>query len=922
MNTTKKYVLLNKNNFLTLLLLIFVTASSVGQGFLNADGKRIVDESGNEVILRGMGLGGWMLMEGYMMQSSDVADTQHEFEERLVELMGEEKTNEFFDAWLANHVTKQDIDSLAAWGFNSVRLPMHYNLFTLPIEEEPVQGEQTWLNKGFNMVDSLLSWCATNNMYLILDLHAAPGGQGYNAAICDYDPDKPSLWESEENRTKTVALWEKLAERYSDEPWIGGYDVINEPNWELPGGIMLRELYEDITEAIRTVDTNHMIFIEGNWFANDFTGLTPPWDDNMAYSFHKYWNYNDDPGSIQWVLDMREQQDVPLWMGESGENSNVWFTDAIKLFENNNIGWSWWPMKRIETIVGHYSIPFTDGYKNVLSYWRGEAPQPTIDEAYEAMMELALNTNSSNCLYRKDVHDAQIRQVSTDEIIPYSQNVVPGVVHLSDYDLGRNTKAYYDTDVANYNQSTGVFQAWNSGWVYRNDGVDIESNNDPINSNGFHIGYVASGEWMKYTLDIEESGTYTAIARFASQESGGKFHLEIDDEDITAEQTLNATSGWTDFENYEILEIQLKQGRKVLSFHIDDDASFNMSSIEFVRTGDYGTALFSALNGETRADETSLNVFVNYPVNPSSLEGAINDFTVTVNNEEYALAGVRQHESLESTLVLELENTLLYTDDIKVSYSGTSITSQSGKTLESFADLPIRNVLTKRFVIPQIIQAEEYHVMEGLAVEECTDLGGGYNLAYTDANDYADYLLYSNGDKDFTIDLRIAAQNSSGDIGFYTINENMEETELCTVETTVTGGWQTWTTVTSESFRLPKGTHTLRMRILDGGFNLNWFEFKEKTSGIENEDQGYRNAQPEIFPNPVKGNDLFVKFKKKNESFNRIEIYSVSGKLLKTKENINSDGTVIIDIRNIPKGVAIVRFNIRNTVFNYKLIRK
>ncbi len=133
-----------------------------------------------------------------------------------------------------NHVTKADIDSLASWGYNSVRPALHYNLFTLPIEEEPVPGEQTWLDKGFELVDSLLSWCEANEMYLILDLHAAPGGQGYNAAICDYDPSKPSLWESEENRIKTVALWGKLAERYSDEPWMGGYDLINEPNWDLP----------------------------------------------------------------------------------------------------------------------------------------------------------------------------------------------------------------------------------------------------------------------------------------------------------------------------------------------------------------------------------------------------------------------------------------------------------------------------------------------------------------------------------------------------------------------------------------------------------------------------------------------------------------------------------------------------------------
>ena len=199
----------------------------------------------------------------------------------------------FYEAWLNNHVTKADIDSLASWGFNSIRLPMHYNLYTLPIQQEPVSGEQTWLEKGFELTDNLLSWCADNEMYLILDLHAAPGGQGMDEAISDYDPDLPSLWESAENREKTVALWRRLAERYADEEWIGGYDLINEVNWNLPNNTMLRNIYMDITAAIREVDNNHIIFIEGNWFANDFTNLTPPWDDNMVYSFHKYWTLNN-----------------------------------------------------------------------------------------------------------------------------------------------------------------------------------------------------------------------------------------------------------------------------------------------------------------------------------------------------------------------------------------------------------------------------------------------------------------------------------------------------------------------------------------------------------------------------------------------------------------------------------------------------
>jgi endoglucanase len=899
-----------------LILFIFIAGASFGQGFLKTAGKDIVDENGNEYILRGMGLGGWMLMEGYMMQSSDVADTQWEFRERLEELMGVEKTDEFFDAWLDNHATKADIDSLAAWGFNSVRLPMHYNLFTLPIEDEPVPGEQTWLEKGFTMTDSLLSWCASNNIYLILDLHAAPGGQGYNAAICDYDPSKPSLWESEENRIKTVALWQKLAERYSDEPWIGGYDLINEVNWDLPGGVMLRELYEDITEAIRAVDTNHIIFIEGNWFANDFTGLTPPWDDNMAYSFHKYWNYNDNPGSIQWVLDMREQHNVPLWMGESGENSNVWFTDAITLFEDNNIGWSWWPMKRIETIVGHYSIPFTDGYKNVLSYWRGEAPQPTVDEAYAAMMELAMNTNSTNCSYHKDVHDAQIRQPHTDEIIPFSMHVIPGVVHLSDYDLGPNTKAYYDTDVANYGQSTGEFQAWNSGWAYRNDGVDIEVNNDSINSNGFHIGFVAKGEWMKYTIQVTEPGAYSAIARVASESAGGQFHLAINDEDVTAGQSVSATGGWTAFVDLEIPEVLLNEGEQVLSFHIDNNISFNISSIEFVKTGEIEDIPFYALSGETAADEMSLKLFANLPVNAETLGSSAQYFQVFVNNVPQTVLSVSMDELQNRTMILELGNPLLYTDNISVTYSGTAIGSQSGKVLGAFSNLEIRNSLPKRFILPGIIQAEEYTYMEGLSTEETTDLGGGLNIGYTDAGDFADYLLFNQDDNSFRIQLRLAAQSNAGSIGFYTVDENMVETELCIVETPVTGGWQTWTTVSSEFFQLAGGLHSLRMRVLDGGFNLNWFEFEHET-GIGSGKN--RSDIPEIYPNPASGDDLFIRFKQQPQDAFRLDFYNVSGNLISATYYESYDGTVNVDISNIPKGVVILRIHTTKGVYTQKL---
>jgi endoglucanase len=130
---------------------------------------------GEKVILRGMGLGGWMLQEGYMFHLSFLGQ-QYKIKAKIEDVVGADKTKQFYEAWLANHTTKADIDSMAVWGFNSIRLPMHYNLYTLPVDQEKTPGENTWLEKGFVMTDSLLQWCKANKMYLILDLHAAPGG--------------------------------------------------------------------------------------------------------------------------------------------------------------------------------------------------------------------------------------------------------------------------------------------------------------------------------------------------------------------------------------------------------------------------------------------------------------------------------------------------------------------------------------------------------------------------------------------------------------------------------------------------------------------------------------------------------------------------------------------------------------------------
>jgi endoglucanase len=483
------------------------------QTFLRTEGTRIVNEAGDPVILRGMGLGGWVLQEGYMLQLGELGQ-QHVIRARIADLIGEEKTEAFYQAWRANHVTKADIDAMARWGFNSVRLPMHFDQLTLPVDQEPVAGQDTWKEEGFQQIDDLLAWVKANGMYLILDLHAAPGGQGTDLAISDRDPSKPSLWDSAENQRKTVALWRRLAQRYADEPAIGAYDLINEPNWdfEKPGGehgcqettnAPLRRLMMEITAAIREVDRRHMIIIEGNCWGNNYRGVMPLWDDNTTISFHKYWNATD-RASIADILRLRDENDAPVWLGESGENSNTWFTETIGLVEGEGIGWAFWPLKKIG-FNQPLEITPNPGWAPLVAYLTGKGPRPTAAEAEETLMRLATHDiRFENTVRRRDVVDAMLRQPHSDAALAFAPHVIDRdgvVVRAADYDLGRAGVAWSDVYDSDTDGPGERIPWWNTGRTWRNDGVDIAMDEgQPV------VAEFETGEWLRYTVTAERAG--------------------------------------------------------------------------------------------------------------------------------------------------------------------------------------------------------------------------------------------------------------------------------------------------------------------------------------------------------------------------------------------------------------------------------
>ena len=869
-----------------------------------------------------MGLGGWMLQEPYMMEMGGFAGTQWQIKAKIESLIGTINTEAFYDAWHANHCTRADIDSMASWGFNSVRLPMHYNLYTLPIEDEPIVGQNTWLEKGFAMTDSLINWCKANHMYVILDLHAAPGGQGKDAAISDANPAKPTLWESADNKNKTIALWRKLAERYVNEPWVGAYDLINEPNWSFTAGgnqngcsenlnAPLLQLYKDITSAIRQVDTRHMIIIEGNCWGNNYNGIAPTWDNNMALSFHKYWS-NNDQGSIQGIINLRNQYTIPVWLGESGENSNKWFTDAIQLVEKNGIGWAWWPLKKINSVVGPMTIVKTADYQILLDYWNKGGTPPSVTFATNALMQMAENAKIQNCIYHKDVTDAMFRQVSDSTTLPFNSHLIPGVIPAPDYDLGRNGKAYLDTDIADYHVTTGTYTAWNSGYTYRNDGVDIgpSFDSDP-SSNGYYIGWTADNEWLQYTIDVDSTAAYTVNFRYATPVAGAKVKLLVNDADLSGTFSLPVTGGYQSWVTFPINNVILYKGRQKIKV-VFEKAGANFSYISFFLSSKIEDVNLLPTTAETHKQTEIIYLSCNKILDGSTVSG--NNFSCTVNGEVVSISSVTINNENPYQIILNLGKQIFDIDNILLNYSGGNVASSDGTLLQNFSNLQVKNNLPVYILIPGKIEAESFSVNQGLVFETCSDAGGGQNAGYTNSGDYLDYRVRVVKTSKYTLEVRAACFNAAGKIEVQQLNTSGAVVNSTLLNIPVTGGWQTWQTFSS-SIDLTEGIWNVRVKILQPEFNLNWYKFTENSIGIEeNENSGFI-----VFPNPAY-DVVSVLIPGSTGHAKTITLWSSSGAKVKTIKAANSEVTKKFLVGDLPKGLYIVELKMGGKISRSKLI--
>jgi len=323
---------------LLLLLLLLLAWTLQGRAqFAHTDHKQIVDGAGKPLLLRATNLGNWMVPEGYMWLFQGGPQSPAEIRALVLELLGPEASAAFWQKYRENYVKREDIALLHRAGFNAIRVPLHYSLF----ESDDAEG--------FKLLDRLIGWSHAENLYLILDLHAAPGGQ--TGTNIDDSAGYPWLYQSPQEQEHLIAIWRRLAAHYRDERAVLGYDLLNEPIPHYPKlaylNPALEPLYKKLSDEIRKVDGHHVLFLGGAQWDTNFSVFGKPFDANVAYTFHKYWTAPDE-SVIRQYIDFRERYDAPIWMGESGENTDEWIAQFAKTLEKNNIGWAFWPYKKME----------------------------------------------------------------------------------------------------------------------------------------------------------------------------------------------------------------------------------------------------------------------------------------------------------------------------------------------------------------------------------------------------------------------------------------------------------------------------------------------------------------------------------------------------------------------------------------------
>ena len=328
----------------------------MSDNLLQIEGNDFV-AGGRKTVLRGLNIGSWLNLEHFMI---GMPGADQRIRSEFASVFGKEASAYFFDRLRENFVNEDDFKYFKMLGINILRLPFNYHFFL----DDQRPGE--YMDEGFKYLDFVIALCEKYEIYVVLDLHTSPGGQNP-----DWHSDNitgiAQFWQYKVFRDQMTGLWRHVADHYKDCPYVA-YDVLNEPFF-IPDKNILFSFYDEVISAIREADKKHIIFLEGDHFAMDFSGFPKSADPQVALSFHFYphvWNKDIEDincdrktrkkalkSALDPMVKARDEYGGPLWCGEFGwifEPGKADFyagmlEDTLGLFEANNISWTVWSYK-------------------------------------------------------------------------------------------------------------------------------------------------------------------------------------------------------------------------------------------------------------------------------------------------------------------------------------------------------------------------------------------------------------------------------------------------------------------------------------------------------------------------------------------------------------------------------------------------
>jgi len=308
---------------------------------LKTCGRYIQNGEGKKIFLRGTNAGGWLVHEEWMCPT--LAPDAKAIRDTLEERFGVTIRDELLDVYRDAYWTEQDFDNCATLGMTCIRLPFIY--------WDIADGEGNILPGGFGRLDWFVENCAQRGIYVILDLHGAYGSQNGKHHSGQVN-DGRQLYHDQANRARTIKLWEAIAEHYKGNPAVAGYGLLNEPENDTGHtGQMQWDYYDELYQAIRAIDSDHIIFLGACWEPKNMPRPSKYGWENVVYEYHHYsWGAQTVEGvtlhaaaNALWeYLAFR----VPILNGEFTcfGRDDAW-RNSLKIYNRLNFHWTTWTYK-------------------------------------------------------------------------------------------------------------------------------------------------------------------------------------------------------------------------------------------------------------------------------------------------------------------------------------------------------------------------------------------------------------------------------------------------------------------------------------------------------------------------------------------------------------------------------------------------